>query len=51
METTDMGNNEQLNRGVAKQSDGTWLAMTFCASKYFKTEAGARKWFARMTNV
>ncbi len=51
METLDLGNNESISRGVIQQADGTWLAMTFSRSKYFKTEAGARKWFARMTNA
>lgn len=44
----DFGNNETASRGVFRQEDGTWLAMTFTQSKTFKTEKGARAWFARV---
>lgn len=47
--TYDMGNNETASVGVFPQADGTFLAMTFTASKYFKTRAGAEKWLARRT--
>lgn len=40
------GNNETLSRGVFKNNDGTWTAMTFSQSKTFKTEAGAARWYA-----
>ena len=44
--TQDTGNNESLTRGVFPQGDGTFLAMTFTASKPFKTRRGAVKWLA-----
>lgn len=53
MQTTtkiDNGNNEVLTRGVSKNSDGTFTAMTFTASKVFKTLAGANKWLAKRTS-
>lgn len=43
--TLDLGNNEQLSRGIFPQADGTFLAMTFTRSKTFKTLAGAARWF------
>jgi hypothetical protein len=46
-ETLDLGNNESLSRGVFPQNDGTFLALTYSASKTFKTEAGARRWLDR----
>ena len=42
----DLGNNESLTRGVFKNSDGTYTALTFSQSKTFKTQAGAIKWLA-----
>jgi hypothetical protein len=42
----DLGNNESLARGVLKNSDGTFTALTFSASKNFKTYAGAVRWLA-----
>jgi len=47
--TLDIGNNEQLSRGVFRNIDGTWTAMTFTMSKTFKTEAGALRWFKKYT--
>jgi len=47
--TLDMGNNESASKGVFKNNDGTFLALTLCASKEFKTEKGATKWFKRAT--
>jgi hypothetical protein len=44
--TVDMGNNEQLSRGVFQNADGTFTAMTFTQSKEFKTKKGAEKWLA-----
>lgn len=44
--TVNLGNNEQISRGVSKNSDGTYTAITFSASKTFKTYAGAVKWLA-----
>ncbi len=48
-ETLAMGNNEVMSRGVFRQSDGTFLAMTFTRSKSFKTRLGAERWFTRQT--
>jgi hypothetical protein len=48
-ETMDFGNNETVSRGVFPQADGTWLAMTLTQSRTFRTEKGARAWFARVT--
>lgn len=44
--TIETGNNETLSRGVFKNADGTFTAMTYSQSKTFKTEAGAARWFA-----
>lgn len=46
-ETIDLGNNETASAGVFLQADGTFLAMTFTASRYFKTRAGAERWLAK----
>lgn len=43
----DLGNNESVKTGVFKNSDNTFVALTFTRSKTFKTEAGARRWFLR----
>ena len=43
----DLGNNEILAAGIIRENDGTFTAMTFTASKNFKTAAGARRWLAR----
>lgn len=48
-QTLDLGNNETIARGVVAQADGTWLALTFTRSREFKTERGARAWYARQT--
>ena len=47
METLNLGNNETISRGVAKNADGTFTALTFTKSKNFKTKAGAERWLAR----
>jgi len=47
MKTLDLGNNETISRGITKNSDGTFTAMTFTQSKTFKTLKGAEKWIAR----
>jgi hypothetical protein len=44
--TISTGNNESLSRGVFRNADGTWTAMTYSQSKTFKTESGARRWFS-----
>jgi hypothetical protein len=43
----NLGNNETISRGITKNSDGTYTAMTFTQSKTFKTLKGAEKWLAR----
>ena len=43
----EMNNNESLVRGVFKNNDGTFTAMTFTTSKEFKTQKGAEKWMAQ----
>ena len=43
----DLGNGERASTGVYPQADGTFLAMTYTASKEFKTRAGAEKWLAK----
>ena len=45
----DTGNNESLSRGIEKNKDGTYTALTYSASKTFKTLAGAKKWFDSIT--
>ena len=45
----DLGNNEELTRGVFENADGTFTALTFARSKEFKTKAGAIRWFKKMT--
>jgi hypothetical protein len=41
-----MNNNESLTRGITRNNDGTFTALTFSASKTFKTQAGAVRWLA-----
>lgn len=43
-QTIDLGNNEQISKGIYKNNDGTYTAMTFTKSKDFKTLKGAEKW-------
>ncbi len=47
--TIDLGNNESLSRGIFKTQNGEYLALTFTRSKTFKTLAGARRWFKKVT--
>jgi hypothetical protein len=42
----ETGNNESVVRGISKNSDGTFTAVTFSQSKTFKTLKGAQKWMA-----
>jgi len=42
----DLGNNESLARSIVKNSNGTFTAVTFSASRDFKTYAGAVRWLA-----
>ena len=46
MKTLDLGNNETLSKGISKNADGTFTAVTFTKSKDFKTLKGAEKWLA-----
>jgi hypothetical protein len=43
----DLGNNESVATGYAKNSDGTFTALTNVQSKTFKTERGAVAWLAK----
>lgn len=43
-QTIDLGNNEKISKGIYKNNDGTYTAMTFTKSKDFKTLKGAEKW-------
>jgi hypothetical protein len=47
MKTIHTDNNETLSKGIFPQADGTFLALTFSASKVFKTLAGAQRWMVR----
>lgn len=41
----DLSNNDNLTRGVFKNADGSFTALTFAHSKTFKTYLGAVRWF------
>ena len=43
----DLGNNESLARGVFDNGNGTYTAISFSASKTFKTRNGALRWLAK----
>ena len=43
----DLNNNETASAGIIREQNGTFTAITWSASKNFKTEAGARRWLAR----
>lgn len=43
----EIGNNETISRGINKNSDGTYTAMTFTKSKTFKTMKGAQAWMQK----
>lgn len=47
MKTLNLGNNESASKGVFKNADGTFLALSFSRSKTFKTEKGALKWLSQ----
>lgn len=47
MHTLDLGNNEQISRGIVKNNDGTFTALFFTKSKTFKTEKGAIRWMEK----
>lgn len=51
MEKLNLGNNESVVRGVFKNEDDTFTALTFSRSKTFKTEPGANRWFLRNTDA
>jgi hypothetical protein len=42
----NLGNNESLSRSIVRNSDGSFIAVTFSASRTFKTYKGAVKWLA-----
>jgi len=42
----DLGNNEIISRSIVRNPDGSFTAITFTASKTFKTYNGAVKWMA-----
>ncbi len=44
MTKLDLGNNESVSRGIYKNTDGTFTAMTFTKSKDFKTQKSAERW-------
>lgn len=44
MKNLDIGNNETISKGIEKNNDGTYTAMTYSQSKTFKTLAAAKKW-------
>ena len=45
--TTNDLNNDTIATGIFENGDGTFTALTFSASKDFKTYAGAARWLAR----
>ena len=47
MKKLNLGNNETISKGIIKESDGTFTAMTFTQSKNFKTLIGAEKWMSK----
>lgn len=47
MQTLQTGNNESLVKGIHKNADGTFTALTFTKSKVFKTREGAEKWLSK----
>lgn len=47
MKTLDLNNNESLTTGVFQETDGTFTAMTYTASRNFKTQRGAEKWLQK----
>ena len=42
-----MGNNEQVTVGIERLHDGRYLALTFTASRTFKTRKGAEAWLEK----
>ena len=49
MQTTvqiSLGNNETISRSISRNTDGSFTAVTFSASRTFRTYAGAVKWMA-----
>jgi len=49
MKTLNLGNNETISKGISKNNDGTYTALTFSQSKTFKTVKGAEKWLEKRT--
>jgi hypothetical protein len=46
-QTQNLTNNETVTIGIVAQADGTYLALTWTASKTFKTYLGAARFLAR----
>lgn len=44
--TIDLGNNEPISRSIVRNPNGSFTAVTFSASKTFKTYEGAVQWMA-----
>lgn len=49
-ERLNLTNNDSKVRGIYKEKDGTFYAMTYHYGKSFKTLKGAEKWFKKMTS-
>lgn len=45
----ELGNNEVISRNISRNADGTFTAVTFSASRSFKTYKGAVKWMTART--
>jgi hypothetical protein len=43
----ETGNNESLVRGIFRNENGGFTALTFSQSRRFKTYAGAVRWMAK----
>ena len=43
----ETGNNESLARGIFRNENGGFTALTFSQSRRFKTYAGAVRWMAK----
>jgi hypothetical protein len=46
-----LGNNESIATGIYKNNDGTFTALTFSASKTFKSYKGAYNWLAKRGQI
>jgi hypothetical protein len=43
MRTLKLGNNEQISKGIVKEADGTYTALSYTRSKNFKTKKAAKR--------